>query len=179
MDTLADQDFTGCGTRAVAGGVVGGVSDDGELQPLRVADKAIQRLSAINANSDSDPNPVPGQDLFCAPTARPILRRSQSFRCRDPQSREDYFSSYGSTPAQLQATAKEINLWDARLSRSLAGVRGCRHAGTLFYHRAKREADFLREMTQESQPGSSNDKKAEHRIAFGQRFAILPTDLMI
>jgi hypothetical protein len=59
------------------------------------------------------------------------------------------------------------------------GVRGCRHAGTLFYHRAKREADFLREMTQESQPGSSNDKKAEHRIAFGQRFAILPTDLMI
>jgi hypothetical protein len=77
-----------------------------------------------------------------------------------------------------------VNLWDARLSRSLAWCRteacgGCRHAGTLFYHRAKREADFLREMTQESQPGSSNDKKAEHRIAFGQRFAILPTDLMI
>jgi hypothetical protein len=38
---------------------------------------------------------------------------------------------------------------------------------------------FLREMTQESQSGSSNDKKAEQRIAFGQRLAILPTDLMI
>jgi hypothetical protein len=48
-----------------------------------------------------------------------------------------------------------------------------------FFTTVRNERPTFREMTQESQPGSSNDKKAEHRIAFGQRFAILPTDLMI
>src|SRR5580693_10145824 len=57
MYTLANQNFSGCGARAVAGGVVGGISDNCELQPLRVADKAVQHVAAINTNSDSDPNP--------------------------------------------------------------------------------------------------------------------------
>ena len=57
------------------------------------------------------------------------------------------------------------------LPRHLKPIGDCGHRFSVLSH--------LLQPQKKSISGSSNDKKAEQRIAFGQRPAILPTDLMI